>query len=237
MPAEALAQALRSLAETLRFYRAMGITHLPLSKNYLRSPRDELLRQEEELQGCTRCKLSGSRSKIVFGSGNPSAEFVTIGEGPGEEEDRQGLPFVGRAGQLLTKMLASVGLDRERDCYIMNVVKCHPEKNRNPEPDEVAACQPFLLAQLGAIQPKVILALGNFAAQTLLGTKDGISKLRGKTYQYHSMVLVPTFHPAFLLRNPGPEYRRVAWEDLKLAKREYDRLRTSRGAGSAMPQA
>lgn len=226
MPAEALAQALRSLADTLRFYRAMGITHLPLSKDYLPSPQDELARQEALLQGCTRCKLSRSRSKIVFGSGNPRAEFITIGEGPGEEEDRQGLPFVGRAGQLLTKMLASVDLDRERDCYIMNVVKCHPEKNRNPEPDEVAACQPFLLAQLGAIRPKVILALGNFATQTLLGTKEGISKLRGKSYQYHSMILVPTFHPAFLLRNPGPEYRRLAWEDLKLAKREYDRLRT-----------
>ena len=225
MPAEALAQALRSLADTLRFYRAMGITHLPRSKDYLPSSQDELARQEALLQGCTRCKLSRSRSKIVFGSGNPRAEFVTIGEGPGEEEDRQGLPFVGRAGQLLTKMLASVDLDRERDCYIMNVVKCHPEKNRNPEPDEVAACQPFLLAQLGAIRPKVILALGNFATQTLLGTKEGISKLRGKSYQYHSMILVPTFHPAFLLRNPGPEYRRLAWEDLKLAKREYDRLR------------
>jgi len=225
MPADQLAQALRSLADTLRFYRAMGITHLPLPKGSLPSPRDDLARQEMELKGCTRCKLSRSRSTIVFGSGNPSAGFVCIGEGPGEEEDRQGLPFVGRAGQLLTKMLASVDLDRERDCYIMNVVKCHPERNRNPEPDEVAACQPFLLAQLGAIQPKVILALGNFAVQTLLGTKEGISKLRGKIYQYRSMVLVPTFHPAFLLRNPGPEYRRLAWEDLKLARREYDRLR------------
>jgi DNA polymerase len=226
MPAEALAQVLRALAESLRFYQAMGFTHLSVSAEHLPSPRDELTRQEARLQGCTRCKLSRSRSTIVFGSGNPAAELVCIGEGPGEEEDRQGLPFVGRAGQLLTRMLASVGLDREKDCYICNVVKCHPEKNRNPESDEVAACQPFLLAQLGAIQPKVILALGNFAAQTLLGTKDGISKLRGKTYRFHSMVLVPTFHPAFLLRNPGPEYRRLAWDDLKLARREYDRLRT-----------
>lgn len=226
MPAEALARVLRSLADSLRFYRAMGVTHLSLSKDYLLPPREDLARQEAQLQGCLRCKLSRSRSTIVFGSGNPRAEFVCIGEGPGEEEDRQGLPFVGRAGQLLTKMLASVDLDREKDCYIANVVKCHPEKNRNPEPDEVAACQPFLLAQLGAIQPRVILALGNFAAQTLLGTKEGISKLRGKVYQYHSMVLVPTFHPAFLLRNPGPGYRQLAWDDLKLAKREYDRLRT-----------
>lgn len=239
MPADTLARALRSLADSLRFWEAMGVRDLPLSRDYLASPYEELVRQEADLQGCTRCKLSRSRSTIVFGSGNRRAELVCIGEGPGEEEDRQGLPFVGRAGQLLTKMLASVGLDREKDCYICNVVKCHPERNRNPEPDEVAACQPFLLAQLGAIQPKVILALGNFAAQTLLGTKEGISKLRGKTYQFHSMVLVPTFHPAFLLRNPGPEYRRLAWEDLKLAKREYDRLRSvsSREAAGAAPHA
>jgi DNA polymerase len=237
MPAEALARVLRALADSLRFYQAMGFTHLSFSAEHLLSPRDELARQEAQLGGCTCCKLSRSRSTIVFGSGNPNAEFVCIGEGPGEEEDRQGLPFVGRAGQLLTKMLVSVGLDREADCYICNVVKCHPEKNRNPEPDEVLACRPFLLAQLGAIRPKVILALGNFAAQTLLGTKEGISKLRGKTFQFHSTVLVPTFHPAFLLRNPGPEYRRLAWEDLKLARREYDRLRSSRGAGSALPEA
>src|SRR5207244_6104618 len=143
------------------------------------------------------------RSAIVFGVGSPAARLVGIAEGPGEEGDKQGIPCVGRAGQLLTKMLASVRFDRERDCYICNVVKCRPERNRNPEPDEVAACNPFLMAQLDTIQPLVILALGNFAAQTLLGTREGISKLRGKTYEYRSSTLVPTFHPAFLLRNPG----------------------------------
>ena len=233
MPGEPLIVALRSLADSLRFYQALGVTHISLSKDYLLGPTEELARQEALLQGCTRCKLSQSRSRIVFGCGNPDAELVCVGEGPGEEEDRQGFPFVGRAGQLLTKMLASVGLDRDRDCYILNVVKCRPERNRNPEPDEVAACHPFLVAQLGVLQPKVILALGNVAAQTLLGTKDGISKLRGKTYRYHSMVLVPTFHPAFLLRNPGPEYRRLAWDDLKRAKHEYDRLRTRGSIGTA----
>jgi DNA polymerase len=155
---------------------------------------------------------------------------MVIGEGPGEEEDKQGKPFVGRAGQLLTRMLAARGVefDRERDCYIANVVKCRPEKNRNPEPDEVAACNPFLAAQIDTIQPAVILALGNFAAQTLLGTKEGITKLRGRAYPYRSGVLVPTFHPAFLLRNPGESFKRMAWDDLKLARREYDRLTADR---------
>jgi uracil-DNA glycosylase family 4 len=226
METEALARALRSLADALRFHRAMGVTELPLSRDYLPRPEDALRAQEARLQGCQRCKLSRSRTTIVFGSGNPRAAFVCVGEGPGAEEDAQGKPFVGRAGQLLTKMLQSVGLDRERDCYICNVVKCRPPANRNPEPDEVASCEPFLLAQLGTIGPKVVLALGSFATQALLKTKEPISRLRGRVFPYHSMLVVPTFHPAFLLRNPGPEYRRQAWEDLKLARREYDRLRS-----------
>jgi DNA polymerase len=226
MPTEALAQALRSIAESLRFYQAMGLKDLPLTRDYFPTPEEALARQEQNLQGCPRCKLSQGRTTIVFGSGNPRAELVCIGEAPGADEDAQGKPFVGRAGQLLTKMLDSVGFDRERDCYIGNIVKCRPPQNRNPEPDEVAACEPFLLAQLGAIQPKVILAMGAFAAQTLLRTKEPIGKLRGRIFPLHSMVLIPTFHPAFLLRNPGQEFKRQAWEDLKLARREYDRLRS-----------
>jgi DNA polymerase len=123
-------------------------------------------------------------------------------------------------------MLQAVGLDRDRDCYIANIIKCRPPQNRSPESEEIAACEPFLRAQLATIQPKVILALGSFAAQTLLRTKEPIGKLRGRIFPYHSMLLIPTFHPAFLLRNPGQEYRRQAWEDLKLARREYDRLRS-----------
>lgn len=226
METEVLTQALRSLGESLRFYQAMGVTDLPLARRYLPRPEEALRHQEERLQGCPRCKLSQGRTTIVFGSGNPRAKLVCIGEAPGADEDAQGKPFVGRAGQLLTKMLQSVNLDRDRDCYICNIVKCRPPNNRNPEPDEVAACEPMLVAQLVAIRPKVILALGSFAAQTLLKTKESIGKLRGRIFSYHSMVLIPTFHPAFLLRNPGPEYRRQAWEDLKLAKREYDRLRS-----------
>lgn len=224
MPTEVLADVLRALADSLRFYRAMGMTELPLSRDYLPGPKDALARLEARIQGCTRCKLSQGRTTIVFGSGNPNAGLVAIGEAPGAEEDIQGKPFVGRAGQLLTKMLESVGLSRD-EVYICNIVKCRPPGNRNPEPEEIASCEPFLLGQLTAIHPKVILALGNFAAQTLLKTREPIGKLRGRLHTYHSMVLVPTFHPAFLLRNPGPEYRRMAWDDLKLAKREYKRLR------------
>lgn len=225
-PDEALVNCLQALADTLRHHRDLGVREVTLSHVAFPEPADALRRQEQTLTGCQRCKLSTSRSTIVFGSGNPRARLMVVGEGPGEEEDRQGLPFVGRAGQLLTRMLAAKGVefDRERDCYIANVVKCRPEKNRNPEPDEVAACNPFLAAQIETVQPVVILALGNFAAQTLLNTKEGITKLRGKAYPYHSGVLVPTFHPAFLLRNPGESFKRMAWDDLKLARREHDRL-------------
>jgi uracil-DNA glycosylase family 4 len=231
-PRAALADALRGLGETLRHHRDLGFREMAMSRAPFPEAPEALAAQEQALQGCPRCKLSKSRSTVVFGSGNPRARLVVIGEGPGEEEDRQGKPFVGPAGQLLTRMLASVGFDRERDCYICNVVKCRPERNRNPEPDEVAACRPFLMAQVDTIKPDLILALGNFAAQTLLGTREGIGKLRGKTYPYGSMVLIPTFHPAFLLRNPGPQYRRMAWDDLKLARAEYDRLAGRRAAAS-----
>ena len=225
---ESLAAALTAIAGTLRFHRDLGVRELTLAGDYLAGPESALATQERALQGCRQCKLCEARSTIVFGSGNPNAGLIVIGEGPGADEDAQGLPFVGRAGQLLTKMLESVKLDRERDCYIANVVKCRPERNRNPEPDEVAACNPFLMAQIDTIRPAVILALGNFAAQTLLGTKEGITKLRGRVYPYREIALVPTFHPAFLLRNPGPEYRRMAYDDLKMARREYDRV-TGRG--------
>jgi DNA polymerase len=207
----------------------MGVTDLPLSRDYLPGPRDGLKLLEQKIDGCTRCKLCQGRTTIVFGSGNPNADLVCIGEAPGAEEDVQGKPFVGRAGQLLTRMLQAIGISRD-EAYIANIVKCRPPGNRNPEPDEINACEPFLLGQLAAIQPKVILALGNFAAQTLLKTREPIGKLRGRSHPYGSMVLIPTFHPAFLLRNPGPEYKQMAYDDLKLARREYDK---ARAAGSA----
>ena len=163
---------------------------------------------------CTRCKLHTlGRKQVVFGVGNPRADLMFVGEAPGRDEDEQGEPFVGRAGQLLTKIIEAMGLTRG-DIYIANVIKCRPPENRNPEPDEVATCQPFLFRQIDAIQPKVIVALGTFAAQSLLQTKDSISKLRGRVWHCRSARLVPTFHPAFLLRSP--ERKRDTWEDMKI---------------------
>ena len=220
-----LTDALAALRETLRFHRDMGFTELRLSGEYLLGPAEALAAQERQLQGCRLCKLCDGRTTIVFGSGNPRAELVCIGEGPGADEDAQGKPFVGRAGQLLTKMLESVQLSRD-EVYITNAVLCRPPGNRNPEPDELAACAPFLAAKLAVIQPKVVLTLGSVATQALLKTREPIGKLRGRLHPYGNAVLIPTFHPAFLLRNPGQEYKRMAWEDLKLARREYDRRKT-----------
>lgn len=174
-----------------------------------RKTLDEVRR---ELGDCQRCKLCSGRKQIVFGSGNPKARLVFVGEGPGAEEDAQGLPFVGAAGQLLTKMIAAMGLRRD-DVYICNVVKCRPPGNRNPEPDEIAACEPFLRAQLESIGPEVVVALGKFAAQTLLREGTPITRLRGQWRTYQGTRLMPTFHPAYLLRNPAE--KKPCWEDLK----------------------
>jgi DNA polymerase len=166
-----------------------------------------------DLGDCTRCKLHTlGRRQIVFGVGNPAADLMFVGEAPGYDEDVQGEPFVGRAGQLLTKIIEAMGLRRE-DVYIANIIKCRPPDNRNPEPDEIAQCEPFLIRQIEIVQPGVVVALGNFAAKALLRTSEGISRLRGRVYEYHGARLVPTFHPAFLLRSPN--YKRDTWEDMK----------------------
>ncbi len=163
---------------------------------------------------CRRCKLCTGRTNIVFGVGNPQARLVFVGEGPGADEDAKGEPFVGRAGQLLTEIITKgMGLKRD-DVYICNVVKCRPPGNRNPEPDEVAACEPFLHRQIELLAPEVIVGLGKFAAQTLLQTKTPISQLRGQWFTYRGVRLMPTFHPAYLLRNPGD--KRLVWADIKL---------------------
>ncbi|MBP1636987.1 MAG: uracil-DNA glycosylase, family 4 [Acidobacteria bacterium] len=170
----------------------------------------------QDLGNCERCKLHRlGRRQIVFGVGHPSARLMFVGEAPGHDEDVQGIPFVGRAGQLLTRMIEAMGYRRE-DVYIANVIKCRPPENRNPQPDEVASCEPFLFRQVETIRPAVIVALGTFAAQALLKTQDSISRLRGRVYKYGGARLVPTFHPAYLLRNPAA--KRDAWEDLKRAK-------------------
>jgi uracil-DNA glycosylase len=165
---------------------------------------------------CSRCKLHAlGRRQIVFGVGNPQADLMFVGEAPGADEDVQGIPFVGRAGQLLTKIIEAIGLSRD-DVYIANVIKCRPPQNRNPEQDEVDTCEPFLFQQVDVIKPKVVVALGTFAARALLRTLDPISRLRGRVYEYRGAKLVPTFHPAYLLRNPGS--KREVWEDMKLVR-------------------
>ncbi len=167
-------------------------------------------------EDCDRCKLHRlGRRQVVFGVGNPEARLMFVGEAPGRDEDEQGIPFVGRAGQLLTKMIEAMGYRRD-EVYIANVIKCRPPENRNPQPDEVFACEPFLFRQVEAIRPAVIVALGTFAAQALLKTQDSISRLRGRVFKYGGARLIPTFHPAYLLRSP--ERKRDAWEDLKRAK-------------------
>jgi uracil-DNA glycosylase family 4 len=185
------------------------------------SPVQKLESLEElraEIGDCRRCKLCAGRTHIVFGVGNPRARLMFVGEGPGRDEDLQGEPFVGRAGQLLNDIITKgMGLKRE-DVYIANVVKCRPPENRNPEPDEVAACEPFLKKQIDLVRPKVIVGLGKFAVQTLMQSKVPITKLRGTWHHYHGIRLMPTFHPAYLLRNPAD--KKLVWEDIKKVIKE-----------------
>jgi uracil-DNA glycosylase len=173
---------------------------------------DSLLKIRTDLGECTRCKLHTTRNKIVFGDGNPKADLVFVGEGPGRDEDAQGLPFVGRAGKLLTQMIEAMGLQRS-DVYIANVVKCRPPENRLPEPDEIKTCSPFLMRQLDAIAPKVIVCLGACSAQTLLETNRGISHFRGHWLEFRGRKLMATYHPAYLLRNPAA--KADVWKDLQ----------------------
>jgi len=173
---------------------------------------DSLLKIRTELGECTRCKLHTTRNKIVFGDGNPKADLVFVGEGPGRDEDAQGLPFVGRAGKLLTQMIEAMGLQRS-EVYIANVVKCRPPENRLPEPDEIKTCSPFLMRQLDAIAPKVIVCLGACSAQTLLETNRGISHFRGQWLEFRGRKLMATYHPAYLLRNPAA--KADVWKDLQ----------------------
>jgi uracil-DNA glycosylase family 4 len=209
-----------SLHDQLRFFRDLGVTDL-----FLETPRGvsaltpgsmpDLPSLQRFLDGCPRCKLSKGRTHIVFGQGSPKAELMFVGEAPGRDEDEQGLAFVGRAGQLLTKIIEAMGKKRE-DVYICNVLKCRPPNNRNPEPDEVASCMPFLQEQIRLISPKVIVTLGTFAAQAVLETDEPIGRLRGRWRESKGVRVMPTFHPAFLLRSP--ERKKDVWEDMKLVR-------------------
>jgi uracil-DNA glycosylase family 4 len=220
-PREELLGLVRSLAERLRVDGELG---KPLS--YLSSGRLDVAAAEASIGGnasalekvrtelgdCHRCPLGGLRHRIVFGEGSPDAELLFVGEAPGADEDAQGRPFVGRAGQLLTKIIDAMGLKRE-DVYICNILKCRPPENRNPLPEEIAACEPFLIRQIEAIRPRVICALGSFAAHTLLKSEAPISVLRGRFHSYQGIPLMPTYHPAYLLRNPGA--KKQVWEDVQ----------------------
>ena len=184
----------------------------------------QLLQVREELGDCTRCKLSQGRKNIVFGSGNPQADLVFVGEGPGADEDEQGLPFVGRAGKKLTEIIEKgMNLDREKDTYICNIVKCRPPGNRDPEKEEIVACNPFLVEQLKAIKPKVVVALGKPAASTLLGRNVPITKERGTWHEYEGFKLMLTLHPAYLLRAYTIENRKAVHEDMKKVLKELGR--------------
>ena len=224
----------RELADHLKYYEEIGVTGVSRDPSWRRREgssfdshavaSDVTLAQDTAAEtldaiktdigeDCRRCKLCTlGRSQIVFGVGNPKARLMFVGEAPGEDEDKKGEPFVGRAGQLLTKIIEAIGLSRDQ-VYIANVIKCRPPGNRNPEPDEVAACEPFLFRQIEVIQPKVIVPLGKFAAQSLLKTMDPITKLRGRQFDYRGTILIPTFHPAYLLRNPSA--KREVWDDMK----------------------
>jgi DNA polymerase len=180
---------------------------------------DSLVKIREDIGDCQRCKLCATRTHIVFGTGDPKAKLVFVGEAPGADEDAQGLPFVGRAGQLLTKIIEAIGLSRDH-VYICNVIKCRPPENRFPEKDEIASCSPFLVRQLEVISPKVICCLGAAAAQTILKTKSSVGWMRGRFQDYRGAKLIVTYHPAYLLRNP--DAKRDVWEDMKKIKALLD---------------
>ncbi|NWG02942.1 MAG: uracil-DNA glycosylase [Syntrophaceae bacterium] len=213
---ENINELISNLKTYLEYLKGMGIISIPVSDDILEElTPSKILTLEmvrKELGDCKRCKLHRTRRTIVFGEGNEKAILMFIGEGPGNEEDVQGRPFVGKAGQLLTRIIESINLSRE-EVYIANVIKCRPPENRNPEPDEIESCHPFLLRQIHVIQPKIICALGTFSAQTLLNTNAKITALRGKIYDLEGIKVIPTYHPAFLLRNP--DKKREVWEDMK----------------------
>jgi DNA polymerase len=201
-------EVVEGLKAYLEYLKGMGIVALPLTV-----PSTPTLKEVRvELGDCKRCKLHRTRRTLVFGEGKEKAVLMFVGEGPGYDEDVQGRPFVGKAGQLLTKIIESIQLRRE-EVYIANILKCRPPQNRNPEPDEISACRPFLLRQIEAIRPKIICALGTFAAQSLLQTGEKITSLRGRHFDLDGIRVIPTYHPAFLLRNP--ERKKEVWEDMK----------------------
>jgi uracil-DNA glycosylase family 4 len=232
-PRRELREVVGEVRAYLEAQRELGVEQVDVRwpESPVAPPPLTLREVREELGECTRCKLHPYRTQIVFGVGDPKARLVFVGEAPGADEDAQGEPFVGRAGQLLTKIIQAMGMQRE-DVYICNIIKCRPPGNRTPESDEILACSPFLLKQLQAIRPQFICALGGPATQTLLRTKEPISRLRGKFYDFQGIPLLPTYHPAFLLRNPYE--KKTVWEDMKLLLREMG-LAAARDTATVQP--
>ncbi len=215
------------LIEQLRFFKSLGVTHLVGGSEGQESADLEPAEGPVDLAGvreiigdCQRCKLAPGRRHIVFGVGNPNAELMFVGEAPGADEDRLGEPFVGKAGQLLTRIIETMFDLERKDVYIANILKCRPPRNRDPEPDEVEACERFLFEQIRLVEPKIIVALGRYAAQTLLRTGTSIGRLRGKFYDYRGTQLLPTFHPSYLLRNPAA--KRDVFHDMKAVRARLD---------------
>lgn len=231
------AEITQKLRKAMEFYQELGFERLPIKEanleelladifsvrnqngNAVIDKQSTLKNLQKEIGDCQRCRLSEGRKNIVFGEGNPDTKLMLIGEGPGREEDLRARPFVGEAGKVLTNLIKKMGLERE-DVYIANIVKCRPPSNRDPEDDEIATCSPFLEKQMDIIGPEVIIALGKIAAQTLVGSKIPISKLRGRFYSYKDIPVMPTFHPAYLMRNPKDKW--LTWED---AQKVLKRLR------------
>lgn len=209
------------LAEWVAYLKEIGVRDLGAAPVARGAGIEALALVRDDLGECTRCKLHAGRTKIVFGVGDSHAKLMFVGEGPGAEEDARGEPFVGRAGKKLDEMIGAIGLSRA-EVYIANIVKCRPPKNRDPEKDEIETCFPFLIRQIEAIAPKVIVALGSPAAKTLLGTCTGITRLRGHWHDFHGIPVMPTFHPAYLLRVYTKENRTKVWEDLKAARARID---------------
>ncbi len=218
------------LSEWLAYLRDLGVEGLRVRPDLPRatpptaasSAADRLRAIREEIGECTRCKLHRGRRNIVFGVGDPGAKLMFVGEGPGADEDARGEPFVGRAGQKLDEMIRAMGMER-REVYIANVVKCRPPRNRDPQPDEVGTCAPFLFAQIEAIRPRVIVTLGAPASRLLLDSRDGINRLRGRWHAFRGIPVMPTYHPAYLLRAYTRENRQKVWDDLQAARERLDR--------------
>jgi len=211
----------QALSDRLIYYKDIGIQQMPKAKGaagVVARPKvpDSLKQIRETIGDCTRCPLHKGRTHIVFGEGNPKADLMFVGEGPGRDEDKTGRPFVGKAGQLLTKIIQAMKMKRE-DVYIANIVKCRPPDNRTPLPEEIATCEGFLYRQINVVGPKVIVCLGSVAAQNLLKTDAKISQLRGRFTEWQGIQVMPTYHPAFLLRNPN--MKKAVWEDMKTVMR------------------